>query len=386
MPRAIAVQPQWFLRDFATPAAFRAWLARQLALCEPHLRPGANNLVVLTEYNGLPLALLNNSWAARAPTFTAAMARLSLRPGVAAAALRYRTPPPRALMLAQARRNVGLYLSVLSDLARRYRVTLVSGSIPSPHWKLARGRLRPAGRAVYNTTFVFGPGGELLGSADKVHLTPLEGPAALDLSPGSLDDLRAIPTPAGSLGVAISLDAFRDDVLERLSSQGVTVLTQPDANPGPWTDPEGLPPDPDNVRDQPIAWLESAWRAASFGSIRYVVNPMAVGNLFDVSFDGQSAITARAEEAPEPRAYALTTPRPGFLVLAPWPPEHPGASRAELLAAGAALAAGSGHATENRYLETVLWADLEVEEGLPLAPLRPHEAALQAFLEGRARF
>lgn len=381
--RVVAAQPHWAVTDFATAAAFDRWMRAQLEEARPHLAPDRPTLVVLTELNGLPLVLRGAGWAARLGTFERAAAALLLArwPRTLPTLLRERVSPIRALQLADIDANAALYLRTCRDLAREYGVYLCSGSSPMPRYRLAGGRLRRAPGVLTNQSVIFGPAGELIGVADKVHLTPGEEAGGVDLSPGDLGELRVFPTPVGDLGVGISLDAFRADVIGRLEAQGCTVLLQPDANSQHWTDLEGLPPDPAQVRDLPVAWLESSWTATTSGrTIRYAVNPMVVGNLLDLTFDGQSAITGRAEDAPEPRSYVLTEPRPGFLALAPWvaqgPPE-------ELRRAGLERAAGSGHPLENRYHTCTLWADLELPPSRVSAPPRtPHEEALEALLRG----
>lgn len=382
--RAVAVQPHWSAEDFTSAAAFRAWLRSQLEMARPHLAPDRPNLVVLTELNGLPLVLRGVPLAARAGTFERAALILFLRhlPRVLPVLLRERISPIRALQLALSAENTRLYLESCRDLAREYGVYLCCGSTPLPRYRLEGGRLVRDPGVLHNETVILGPGGELIGVADKVHLTPAEETGGVDLTPGPLEELRVFPTPVGDLGVGISLDAFRADVIGRLEAQGCTVLLQPDANGSPWTALEGLPPDPANVRDQPVAWLESSWQATTTGhSIRYAVNPMVVGNLLDLTFDGQSAITGRAEDAPEPRSYALTEARPGFLALLPWVEE--GAPE-RLRAAGLERAARSGHLLENRYRTGVLHADLTLPPSRVAPPPRPaHEQALDALLSGR---
>ncbi|SEJ72936.1 Carbon-nitrogen hydrolase [Deinococcus reticulitermitis] len=387
--RAIAVQPRWAAPHFFTARAFRAWLRSQLEAARPHLAPDRPNLVVLTELNGLPLVLRGAGWAAWLGTFERAAAALFLvrLPGALAVLMRERVSPVRALQLAGSAGNTRLYLETCRDLAREYGVYLCCGSAPMPRYALGQGgkEVRRAPGVLTNQSVLFGPQGDLIGVADKVHLTPAEEAGGVDLSPGELSELRVFPTPVGDLGVAISLDAFRADVIGRLEAGGCTVLLQPDANAAPWTALEGLPPDPGNVRDQPVAWLESSWTATTHGkSIRYAVNPMVVGNLLDLTFDGQSAITGRGEDAPEPRSYALTEPRPGFIALAPWVAEG---APDELRALGQHLAANSGHPRENAYREDLLWADLHLPESrVPMPEPTPHEQALRALLAGTARY
>ncbi|MVN88071.1 carbon-nitrogen hydrolase family protein [Deinococcus sp. HMF7620] len=385
--RAVAVQPQWHASDFISARRFRAWLRAQLESSRPHLAPDRPNLVVLTELNGLPLVLRGGGWALGLGTFQrVALALFVARlPRTLPTLLRERISPVRALQLADIDRNAALYLQTCRDLAREYGVYLCCGSAPMPRYEVRGGRLRRAPGILTNQTVLFDPQGELIGTADKVHLTPDEEADGVDLTPGRLEELRVFPTPAGDLGVAISLDAFRADVIARLEAQGCTVLLQPDANGAPWTAKEGLPPNPAHVRDQPVAWLESSWQVTATSSqIRYAVNPMVVGNLLDLTFDGQSAITGPAEEASAPQSYVLTEPRPGFLALAPWVATgEPEALRQT----GRQRAAHSGHAQENAYHQTVLSADLTLPDShLAPPPLTAHEEALRALLRGEVQW
>ena len=382
--RAIAVQPQWHASDFVSAAAFRRWMRSQLEAARPHLLPDTANLVVLTELNGLPLVLRGGYLAAATGKFEWAAAILFIQhlPEVLPILLSEKVSPIRALQLARVGENAELYLKTCQALAREYGVYLVSGSTPMPHYLLDGQQLRRVGSALYNQTLIFGPQGELIGSADKVHLTPDEEGGGVDLTAGELAGLRVFPTPAGDLGVAISLDAFRSDVIDTLAEQGCTVLLQPDANGSSWTGKEGLYPPGSLPRDQPHAWLDSSWQVTHSGQIRYAVNPMVVGNLLDLTFDGQSAITGPDEESLPPRSYVMTPPRSGFLALLPW---VDGGSDEKLRKVGLQLAAGSGQPRENVYRTGVVHADLKLPpQRLPAPAPTPHEKALSALLSGEA--
>jgi hypothetical protein len=120
--------------------------------------------------------------------------------------------------------------------------------------------------------------------------------------------------------------------------------------------------------------MTSTYRAVSDPSVHFAYNvtPMMVGNLADLVFDGQSAITQRGgtrgagchyigngafvpgEDQPGLRGYAGV--KHDFVALAPWVVRD--GSRASLRAVGDQLAPGSGSPRENDYIETALIADL----------------------------
>jgi predicted amidohydrolase len=230
----------------------------------------------------------------------------------------------------------------------------------------------PTGPAVHNAALVFGPDGTLLERINKVYLTSSER-EALDLTPGNLSEVRAIPTAAGRLGVAISLDAFTPDYLRRLDAQGAEIVLQPDANDQPWAAPSKT------WEWQPAEWLDSVLGSIQpiYPHLRYNICAMQTGNLFDITFDGQSSITSRdAPTTSKPGgafvgvdvATHTITGSPlagGFLAVAPWVMIDPAAvehglslprRRERLAALGRELLPGGGQA--NRYRETVIWADL----------------------------
>jgi hypothetical protein len=262
---------------------------------------------------------------------------------------------------------------------------------------------------VYNEVFMWGPrdvrsdGPDVLrnvvASNRKVPLTPIEN--ELQLTPGASSGPAAIanlhpyalPGTGARIGFATSLPAFTygnppagvdpcSDTsryyMRCLDELGANLVIQDEANPGRWSGPDG-----DGIEQwQPMSWMTSTYRTVSDPAVHfdYNVTAMMVGNLADLPFDGQTAITQRGlggagchyvgngsfvagEDRADVRQYAGG--QPGFLVLAPW--VAPDSSRAALRAVGAALAPGSGSALENDYLETALVADLP----FPADPRRP---------------
>lgn len=312
------------------------------------------------------------------------------------------------------------WMQTFSDLARRYRIYLAGSSNQAPFRASSApgdiaGLADPDGprpsevyvatsRAVYNEVFLWGPRAvrttgpsmlrNVVAANRKVPLTPIEN--LLGLTPGpstgpaAIDNLRPyrIPRTRARLGFATSLPAFvygtvppggdpcadvSQTYMRCLDRLGANVVVQDEANPGRWTGADG-----DGIeRWQPLSWMTSTSRAVTDPSVRFAYNvtPMLVGNLADLAFDGQSAITQRGlrgrkgdrgchyvgngtwtagEDRDDLRDEAGDHRE--FLALAPWVVRD--GPRAGLRAAGAALAPGSGDQREGRYVETALVADL----------------------------
>ncbi len=311
------------------------------------------------------------------------------------------------------------FLGTFSSLARRYRIYLIgSGDLPpfrqsrtlSDRRAFADPDLHPAPASVYvatsakayNQVFMWGPrvvrrGGpdvlrNVVASNRKVPLTPIE--IALGLTPGpavgpaAVANLRpfALPGTAARIGFATSLPAFVWGTppagvspcsntslyyMRCLSRLGANLVIQDEANPGAWTGPDGNGAE----QWQPLSWMNSTYHTVYDPSVRFAYNvtAMMVGNLSDLVFDGQSAITQRGFAVPRRGCHYIGNgafvasedqavfrgfagPQPDFLALAPWVVSD--RSRAALRGVGAALGPGSGSALENDYLETALVADL----------------------------
>ena len=231
-------------------------------------------------------------------------------------------------------------------------------------------------------------------------ITPIE--QALSVTPGpstgpeAVANLRPfrLPGTRARLGFATSLPAFTygdppagtdpcSDTslyyMRCLDKLGANLVVQDEANPGAWTGPDG-----DGVEQwQPLSWMTSTWRAVTDPSVRfaYDVTPMLTGNLGDIAFDGQSAITQRGLRGPRlplHRQRALDRgggpARPArrgraqAAVPGPGPVGGPDGPRGRLRAVGSQLQFGSGSALEDDYVETALVADLP----FPPDPRRPN--------------
>jgi len=117
---------------------------------------------------------------------------------------------------------LGETIGLLQELARSHSIFLVGGSIPE----------REDNR-LYNTSFVFGPGGELLARHRKIHLFDVDVPGGIffresdTLSSGNTVTLFA--TPFGPVGVAICYDIRFPELIRRMTLQGMKCLILPAA-------------------------------------------------------------------------------------------------------------------------------------------------------------
>src|SRR5690625_489681 len=306
-----AVQMTLDLADYWTYEAFEAKIRSQFDAVAATLEPGLPALVVFPEDVGLMLVVQGmESRLASIDSIEEAIGT-SVRSQLLALSwtrlIRWKAWVP-ALFLNRNRQIAETYFGVFSDLSREYGMYVVAGSVVLPPYRITDGVVEwergPVNHNVYNSSYLFGPDGLVIGRQDKVELIELEREAALNLSAGTVEDLQVFDTPLGRIGIAICLDAFDDAVVDRLTDLGAQILVQPSANPGEWND------------WQQTDWLRSSHqRVAVEGQFAYAVNPMLTGPLWDIGFYGQSAIVAR-ETVDAGLGYSLLEPAAGFLQIA----------------------------------------------------------------------
>ena len=353
--RVVAVGNAIDFAAYATSATWQAEVDRIFTtLVAPRLVAGRPNVVVLTEDFGLPTALIGSRGAAAraAKDQDALTALTNLFVTYFTQASFYSTgyalpgtglqPLARALTLALTDTLYRNFVPVLQAKAQQYGVWLVACTNVAPaHRSTDAGDVAlfgdvddpartdvwlPDGIDVYNTAFLWAPDGSLLGTTRKVFLTPPEEDL-LNLSHGALDDVQVFDTPAGRLGVAISLDAFIDTYVHRLDDLGAVLVLQPDANPGLWASRPASVWQPDDWTGSVLGMLRP-----EFPNVTYNATSMMVGNFFPgvigadgnptgILFDGQSSITRRGPR-PVRHGFVAMSPSLGltgrFVALAPW--------------------------------------------------------------------
>ncbi len=307
----VAVQMTLDLDDYWTFEDFQRKIAEQMDAVQAATDPDLPTLVVFPEDVGLMLVV--QGMQSRLDGIESiedaigAVVRANALPLSWTRLIRWKSWVP-ALLLNRNRQIAETYFEVFSAAARDYGVYVVAGTAPLPPYRIEDGivnwRAGPVEHNVYNTTYLFGPDGLVIGAQDKVELIELEREAALDLRAGTVQSLQVFDTAVGRIGLAICLDAFSDDVVDRLVELGAQILVQPSANPGPWND------------WQQEDWLRSSHaRVAVQNHFDYAVNPMLNGPLWDIAFYGQSAIVASAA-ADASLGYASLGPAGGFISMA----------------------------------------------------------------------
>lgn len=250
---------------------------------------------------------------------------------------------------------------------------------------------------VRNVVFIFGPdgeiivpqpdgstlkspsetGGAILPSIKKAYLTELELDL-LGLVPTSAREMDVVDTPVGRIGVVISKDAWMIDVNDRFETKNAQLLLQSEAF-SEW----GF---------QTAEWWPDIFKEGGFSflqknpSFLFNIDPSMTGNLFEITFDGQTSILGKKTKTdPGPlsatNAWIGQNPDTGFLALGPWVSDDPGIltpaltladRRSQLTTTGVALLPGSGipcatdltpGACENGYQEAVVHTDVTLPDG-----------------------
>jgi predicted amidohydrolase len=108
-----------------------------------------------------------------------------------------------------------IYFETFSSIARLYEMYVMGGSITVPE----NGEL-------YNTAYLFGPDGKLIGSQRKLHITPDE--EAFGLKAG--DKLNVYQLPFGKVAFPVCMDATYYETFEIARENGADIVIIPIAN------------------------------------------------------------------------------------------------------------------------------------------------------------
>jgi len=160
-----------------------------------------------------------------------------------------------------------VYVSVFSDLARQYEMTIVAGSLYTYDVESA---------SIRSASYVFGPNGDLLGKQDQVVL----GPDTLDMvQPGA--GWQVIDTPVGRIGLMFGHEALYPEPARVLAYQGADMLITIAATKRPATYHK--------IRQGALARCQEN---QLYGLVSFLVGPDPFAGAEEPMFMGKSAIFA----------------------------------------------------------------------------------------------
>ncbi len=283
--KLVAVQYEFKLENYADAKTFYESLEEPLLEAESRAGSIENSIVVYPEHIGTFLVFLDEK--IHEEVLEKALARMTLRKLPELLLETLRTFSLRyALVSVKWKSMRKVYFDSFSRLASNYKAVIVAGSILEPS----------APRSIHNVSYVF-DNGKAKCRHVKVYLDTPE--VKLGVSPGRLDEIDVCETRLARLGVAICLDAFKEDVVSRLASKGATILVQPSANPEPWSE---------RLEEE---WRTSAWLMVQrFDPLVYGINPMAVGRVLGLEFEGISSIVTKANRTPDGSGYLARAKNP----------------------------------------------------------------------------
>jgi predicted amidohydrolase len=305
-----AVQTKLEMDAYRTSAAFSEWILGQTQKALLGRDPLEPALVAFPEMIGLPLLLFleRRLRAENVRDATLELARERWQDALRLA-LKHRNLGVSSLVLPGAISVFDAYTTAFSKAAQATNSFIVGGSVLLPEIELEAAKgLHIADGRVQNVSYTFSPTGKILSRTGKMNLTGgLE--SALGLSSMAYGAWHTAQTPVGMLGTLICYDAFFERALERADAMGAQILVQPSANAaiwdGPWSGDKTLLEGQEWLTRGPITRIQGRTNT------RYVLNPMLVGKLLEIEFQGRSSIAVN--RALEPDA---VTDRHGVLSIA----------------------------------------------------------------------
>ncbi|TGL93534.1 carbon-nitrogen hydrolase [Leptospira barantonii] len=211
-----------------------------------------------------------------------------------------------ALFRMKAEKMLSIYSNVFSSLARKYKITVVAGSILLPEPTIESGRIRIGTGSLKNVSFVFLPDGSVAeNSPQKIY--PIEDEKPF-VAASPRENLRSIQTPAGRIGVLVCADSWYPEVYEIFKKQNVDFILVPSyvapngAMSEIWKGYNGSS-NPADVRSEDIgkivegeAWLKYAMAGRlSKSGASYGINVFLRGSLWDLGSDGETILVSHSQ-------------------------------------------------------------------------------------------
>ena len=298
----LGIEPYITAADYASAQALRSKLDGYMSAARDRGWLNDRTIVVLPEYFGTWLVLADEPASVfQTDKLATAEVRLVLHHIFGFLRHLLTAKEPGKLEAAVFRLKAGVmadaYHSVLSTIAKTYRVTLVGGSLVLPAPRVEAGRLIAGKGPLYGVTPVYTPDGRVDSNLVlKLYPTSEELPF---MTPASSAALPCFDTPAGKLGVLICADSWFPACYERLKAMDVDLIAIP-SNGGdplvwdqPWAGYSGWanPSDVD-LKDVKRLTEGDAWRKyalagrISLTRARHGLNVFLRGQLLDMAGGG----------------------------------------------------------------------------------------------------
>ncbi|MDP2950687.1 MAG: nitrilase-related carbon-nitrogen hydrolase [Chloroflexota bacterium] len=291
----VAVQARPELSDYASADAFHAKMSGLMQRAAASVDCQQPTLVAFPEAIGLFLAFVPFYYDAVKGCRTITQVMLKVIPRnlgrLLGTAWKHKASGlVRAAFLDTALRAEKMYVDTFSSLAKEYGVYLLGGSMYTPpiENEPSKGGRHILGSRVYNTAYLFSPRGLILRRVPKVNLVrPLE--TSIGVSGGPKSELCPIDTALGRIGTLVCYDGFHHTLVEHYDALGAQIILNPSYNHDPWHAPWVF----DRRLTQEEEWLRYGLPSIIQGreNIRYGVNPMMVGRIFDLEAEGRSSIS-----------------------------------------------------------------------------------------------
>ncbi len=194
-----------------------------------------------------------------------------------------------------------IYQNVFSELAAKFGVTIVAGSILLPSPSVENGILKTNKGLLYNASMVFDSDGKL-----NPNLIKKSFPTADELSfvcPAKPEEIPVFETPIGKMAVLVCADAWFSESYKILKEKGIDFVVTPSYSNGygfwnkKWTGYSGAETPPNAIADIGKLTLGEAWvkhamagRAKNEAGIKKGMNVFLQGNIWDLGADGSTII------------------------------------------------------------------------------------------------
>ncbi len=282
-----AIQTQLEIEAYRTTNAFGAWIGEQSTKGLASRDPNMTALIAFPELIGLPLLFFLERQTT-AQTLQDAALELAKAHWLEGLRLGWTRPRLASLLLPPAIAMHSAMVSAFAKVAREHNTYIVAGSsfLPFVDEEAAQGVFL-ANRNVQNVSFLFAPSGRLVSRSAKMNLT--KGfERQLGLHTARLEDWQPTQTKIGRVGTLICYDAFFDSCIQKADATGTQILVQPSANAAKWTGAWSA----DSSLIEGQEWLArgATARIQHCEHIQVVLNPMLVGKLFDLEFEGCSSL------------------------------------------------------------------------------------------------